>query len=124
MIEPSLLEVRGLGKTYKNRTGLFHRQVIEAVKPLSFNLEVGQTLAIIGEAGSGKSTLARMLAGMIKPTCGDITINGQLMVHGDYQSRCKLLRMIFQDANTSLNRKIRVGEILATPLLLNTDMTD
>ena len=37
------------------------------------------------------------------------------MVHGDYQTRCKLLRMIFQDPNTSLNRKIRVGQILETP---------
>lgn len=124
MIEPSLLQVRGLSKTYQNRTGLFRRQAVEAIKPLSFDLEVGQTLAIVGEAGSGKSTLARILAGMIEPTSGDIAIDGQLMVHGDYQTRCKLLRMIFQDPNTSLNRKIRVGQILETPLRLNTEMTE
>jgi cationic peptide transport system ATP-binding protein len=45
-------------------------------------------------------------------------------VHGDYQTRCKLLRMIFQDPNSSLNRKIRVGQILETPLRLNTEMSD
>lgn len=109
MIEPSLLQVRGLSKTYQNRTGLFRRQAVEAIKPLSFDLDVGQTLAIVGEAGSGKSTLARILAGMIEPSSGDIAIDGQLMVHGDYQTRCKLLRMIFQDPNTSLNRKIQIG---------------
>lgn len=115
MTEPSLLQVRGLCKTYQNRTGLFRRRAVEAIKPLSFDLEVGQTLAIVGEAGSGKSTLARILAGMIEPSGGEIAIEGQPMVHGDYQTRCKLLRMIFQDPNTSLNRKIRVGQILETP---------
>lgn len=67
MIEPSLLQVRGLSKTYQNRTGLFRRRAVEAIKPLSFDLDVGQTLAIVGEAGSGKSTLARILAGMMSP---------------------------------------------------------
>jgi len=124
VIEPSLLQVRGLSKTYQNRTGLFRRRAVEAIKPLSFDLDVGQTLAIVGEAGSGKSTLARILAGMIEPTSGDIAIEGQTLVHGDYQTRCKLLRMIFQDPNSSLNRKIRVGQILETPLRLNTEMSD
>ena len=124
MIEPALLQVRGLCKTYQNRTGLFRRQAVEAIKPLSFDLGVGQTLAIVGEAGSGKSTLARILAGMIEPSGGEIAIEGQPLVHGDYQTRCKLLRMIFQDPNTSLNRKIRVGQILETPLRLNTALSE
>ncbi|EOD54342.1 peptide ABC transporter ATP-binding protein [Aeromonas molluscorum] len=121
---PSLLQVRSLSKTYQNRTGLFRSRAVQAVKPLSFDLEVGQTLAIVGEAGSGKSTLARILAGMIEPSSGEIHIEGQLMRHGDYQTRCKLLRMIFQDPNSSLNRKIRVGQILETPLRLNTEMSE
>lgn len=124
MIEPALLQVRGLCKTYQNRTGLFRRQAVEAIKPLSFDLGVGQTLAIVGEAGSGKSTLARILAGMIEPSGGEIAIEGQPLIHGDYQTRCKLLRMIFQDPNTSLNRKIRVGQILETPLRLNTALSE
>ncbi|MGE6108615.1 ATP-binding cassette domain-containing protein [Aeromonas sobria] len=121
---PSLLQVRSLSKTYQNRTGLFRSRAVQAVKPLSFDLDVGQTLAIVGEAGSGKSTLARILAGMIEPSSGEIHIEGQLMRHGDYQARCKLLRMIFQDPNSSLNRKIRVGQILETPLRLNTEMSE
>jgi ABC-type antimicrobial peptide transport system ATPase subunit len=67
MVE-TLLEVRNLSKTFRYRTGLFHRQTVDAVKPLSFTLREKQTLAIIGENGSGKSTLAKMLAGMVEPT--------------------------------------------------------
>ena len=53
MVE-TLLEVRNLSKTFRYRTGLFHRQTVEAVKPLSFTLREKQTLAIIGENGSGQ----------------------------------------------------------------------
>ncbi|HDV8526283.1 TPA: ATP-binding cassette domain-containing protein, partial [Citrobacter freundii] len=56
MVE-TLLEVRNLSKTFRYRTGLFRRQTVEAVKPLSFTLRERQTLAVIGENGSGKSTL-------------------------------------------------------------------
>ncbi len=58
MVE-TLLEVRQLSKTFRYRTGWFHRQTVEAVKPLSFTLRERQTLAIIGENGSGKSTSRR-----------------------------------------------------------------
>ncbi|BBU84120.1 hypothetical protein EIMP300_55200 [Escherichia coli] len=62
MIE-TLLEVRNLSKTFRYRTGWFRRQTVEAVKPLSFTLREGQTLAIIGENGSGKSAHAGKNAG-------------------------------------------------------------
>lgn len=63
----ALLEVEGLSKNYQYRTGLFTKRVIEAVKPVSFSLDAGETLALIGENGSGKSTLAKMLAGVVEP---------------------------------------------------------
>ena len=119
-----LLQVRNIAKVYHNRTGLFRRQVVNAIKPLSFELEKGQTLGVVGEAGSGKSTLIRILAGMIKPSSGEIHINGHTLAYHDYQTRCKLLRMIFQDPLTSLNRKLRIGQILETPLRLNTTMSE
>ena len=85
MIE-TLLEVRNLSKTFRYRTGWFRRQTVEAVKPLSFTLREGQTLAIIGENGSGKSTLAKMLAGMIEPTSGELLIDDHPLHFGDYSS--------------------------------------
>nr|WP_086940526.1 ATP-binding cassette domain-containing protein [Thaumasiovibrio occultus] len=119
----SLLEVRDLYKVYRFREGLFKRRKIEAVKPVSFNLDAGETLAIVGENGSGKSTLARLLAGVEQPTSGQIFVNDEEMHFGDYQTRCKLIRMIFQDANTALNPRLQIGAILEGPLKRNTNMT-
>jgi cationic peptide transport system ATP-binding protein len=114
MVE-TLLEVRNLSKTFRYRTGLFHRQTVEAVKPLSFTLREKQTLAIIGENGSGKSTLAKMLAGMIEPSDGDVLIDDHLLKFGDYSFRSQRIRMIFQDPSTSLNPRQRIP-VLASPL--------
>lgn len=121
MVE-TLLEVRNLSKTFRYRTGLFRRQTVEAVKPLSFTLRERQTLAIIGENGSGKSTLAKMLAGMIEPTSGELLIDDHPLKYGDYSFRSQRIRMIFQDPSTSLNPRQRISQILDFPLRLNTDL--
>ena len=121
MVE-TLLEVRNLSKTFRYRTGLFRRQTVEAVKPLSFTLRERQTLAVIGENGSGKSTLAKMLAGMIEPTSGELLIDDHPLKYGDYSFRSQRIRMIFQDPSTSLNPRQRISQILDFPLRLNTDL--
>jgi len=118
----SLLEVSNLSKSFTSRPGLFRKQVHQAVKPVSFTLEAGQTVGFIGQNGSGKSTLARMLAGVVEPSDGEIRVNGELLEHKDYSTRCKLIRMIFQDPNTSLNPRIQIGRILEGPLKRNTSM--
>lgn len=119
----SLLEVENLKKDYHYRSSFFRRRTIEAVKPVSFHLEAGETIALLGENGSGKSTLAKMLSGVVEPTSGIIRVNGDTLSSGDYQTRCKLIRMIFQDPNTSLNPRIQIGRILEGPLKRNTNMT-
>lgn len=63
----ALLEVSDLCKDFTTRSGLFRKKIHQAVKPVSFTLEAGQTIGFIGQNGSGKSTLARMLAGMVEP---------------------------------------------------------
>ncbi len=118
----ALLEVDNLSKQFVTRSRLFRRQVNEAVKPVSFTLEPGQTIGFIGQNGSGKSTLARMLAGVVEPSSGEIRVNGERLEHKDYTTRCKLIRMIFQDPNTSLNPRIQIGRILEGPLKRNTNM--
>ncbi|MGF1871424.1 ATP-binding cassette domain-containing protein [Photobacterium indicum] len=119
----SLLEVDNLQKSYHYRAGLFRRRTIEAIKPISFKLEAGETIAFIGKNGSGKSTLAKMLSGVVEPTAGEIRVNGEVLAPKDFQTRCKLIRMIFQDPNTSLNPRIQIGRILEGPLKRNTNMT-
>jgi len=129
VIEPSesekkaLLCVKGLGKTYVNPTGFFKRQHVVAVKDVSFTLNSGETLAIVGETGSGKSTLARLLAGVIPPTTGALHINGCRLDKHNTDLSCRSIRMIFQDPDTSLNPRTSVGQILDAPLQLNTNMT-
>ncbi|ENP0422035.1 putrescine export ABC transporter ATP-binding protein SapF [Edwardsiella piscicida] len=118
----TLLEVHGLEKTFRYRTGWFRRQRVDAVKPLSFTLREGQTLAIIGENGSGKSTLAKMIAGMVEPSGGEIVIDDHPLRYSDYRYRSQCIRMIFQDPATSLNPRQRIGQILDVPLRLNTDL--
>ncbi|KLN63230.1 MULTISPECIES: peptide ABC transporter ATP-binding protein [Vibrio] len=118
----ALLEVNELSKTFVTRSSLFRKKVQQAVKPVSFSLEAGQTIGFIGQNGSGKSTLARMLSGVVEPTSGEIRVNGELLKHEDYSTRCKLIRMIFQDPNTSLNPRIQIGRILEGPLKRNTSM--
>ncbi|HGF7364767.1 TPA: ATP-binding cassette domain-containing protein [Vibrio cholerae] len=119
----ALLEVTNLHKDFVTRSGFLRKQIQHAVKSVSFTLEAGQTIGFIGQNGSGKSTLARMLAGMVAPTGGEIRVNGELLEHKDYSTRCKLIRMIFQDPNTSLNPRLQIGAILEGPLKRNTSMT-
>ncbi|MBD1576712.1 MULTISPECIES: peptide ABC transporter ATP-binding protein [Vibrio] len=119
----ALLEVIDLSKNFVTRSGIFRRQIHQAVKPISFTLEAGQTVGIIGQNGSGKSTLAKMLAGVIKPSHGKIFVNGEQLFNKDYSTRCKLIRMIFQDPNSSLNPRIQIGRILEEPLKRNTQMS-
>ena len=106
MIE-TLLEVRNLSKTFRYRTGWFRRQTVEAVKPLSFTLREGQTLAIIGENGSGKSTLAKMLAGMIEPTSGELLIDDHPL-HLAIIPSALAYSHDFQDPSTSLDPRQRI----------------
>ena len=118
-----LFRVEQLGKTFINPTGFFKRQEVVAVHDISFSLNRSETLAIIGETGSGKSTLARLLAGVIKPTTGNMYIDGCKLDDSNTDLRCRSIRMVFQDPETSLNPRTSVGQILDAPLQLNTDMS-
>lgn len=118
-----LLQVINIGKIFNQRSWLLSRKQVTAIESASFTLNPGETLALVGEAGSGKSTLARILAGVVAPSQGEIKVDGQSLEFADYEQRCKLIRMIFQDPNSSLNPRLRIGRILEAPLMLNTDMS-
>ncbi|WP_298769358.1 ATP-binding cassette domain-containing protein [uncultured Shewanella sp.] len=115
-----ILQVNHLSKSYFAGYKGFKRQYIQALSPISFSLNKGETLAIVGNTGSGKSTLARLLVGAETPTQGDILFEGQHLKDHDLKHRCRLIRMIFQDPNKSLNPRITIGALLEEPLRFNT----
>lgn len=111
-----VLKVKNLSKTFYFSKDWYGKQKIEAVKPISFSLCEGKTLAIIGENGSGKSTLAKLLAGTIEPTSGKIWIANKKLNFGEYRLRSQLIRMIFQNPDCSFDPHLTVGELLDLPL--------
>ncbi len=119
----NLLQVRHLSQHVYVHKGWLSRQRVSAIDDISFGLNMGESLAIIGEAGSGKSSLAKVLTGINKPSQGDIFIQGEALQFGDYTRRCRLIRMIFQDPSSSLNPRSNIGRILSAPLSLNTELS-
>jgi cationic peptide transport system ATP-binding protein len=116
----TLLEVEHLSKSYFKPQGLFGRKKIQALQNISFSLQSGKTLAIVGETGSGKSTLAKLLVGIEKPDSGNIRLAGQEIQSSDYKKYNHMIRFIFQDASQSLNPLQKVGQMLEDVLRFST----
>ena len=122
-----LLEARGLARDYKARRGLFAPPAtVKALAGVSFTLDAGRTLAVVGESGCGKSTLARLLTFIEPPSAGALLIEGVDVAQADGATRKRLRReiqIVFQNPYGSLNPRQRIGEALEEPLLVNTAMT-
>ncbi len=116
MSNTAMLEVTNLTKYFKAGRG----QLVHAVDNVSFTLERGKTLGLVGESGCGKSSCARTIIRIYDPTEGRILLDGQDITHMR-QKELKPLRrkmqMIFQDPYASLNARMTVRDIIAEPLL-------
>ncbi|RKF18578.1 ABC transporter ATP-binding protein [Alginatibacterium sediminis] len=122
-----LLEVEGLKKHYDVKGGLFKPDAtVKAMDGVSFKLERGKTLAVVGESGCGKSTLARVLTMIETPTDGALRFDGEDILSLG-KDAAKVLRqkiqIIFQNPYGSLNPRKKVGSILEEPLIINTDIS-
>lgn len=115
-----LLAVEQLCKSYYKQQGLFKRKKIQALTDISFTLESGKTLAIVGENGSGKSTLAKLLVGIERPDSGQIRLAGKPVAISNYKKYNHVIRFIFQDASQSLNPLQKVGQMLEDVLRFST----
>ncbi|MDO5016676.1 MAG: ATP-binding cassette domain-containing protein [Eubacteriales bacterium] len=113
----NLVEVNNLYKYFSTKHGTLH-----AVEDVSFTLEKGQTLGVVGESGCGKSTLGRCVVRLLEPTSGSIVFQGK-EVGQLYGSELKSLRrevqMIFQDPFSSLNPRMSIATIIAEPIKIN-----
>ncbi|WP_425099449.1 ABC transporter ATP-binding protein [Tropicibacter sp. S64] len=112
------LSVDDLSKTFPVKSGLFSkaRAGVRAVRPMTFDVDKGETLGIVGESGCGKSTLARMLVGLLPPTTGGIEIAGKALDNADPAAFGKLIQYVFQDPISSLNPRKTIQQIMEAPL--------
>jgi len=122
-----MLEIRDIKRDYRVPQGLFKDdKIVHAVKGVSFKLDKGKTLAIVGESGCGKSTLARILTFIDEPTAGELLIDGQKVDtrpgHLTADMRQKV-QIVFQNPYGSLNPRQKIGDVLGEPLLINTKMS-
>ncbi len=110
-----------LTRHYKVSRGMFGEPAtVKALNGVSFSLEAGKTLAVVGESGCGKSTLARLITMIEEPTAGSLLIDGKPVTAGDPELRRKV-QIVFQNPYGSLNPRQKVGSILEEPLKINTN---
>ena len=123
----TVLSARDLTRHYAVSRGLFKpTATVQALNGVSFDLQAGKTLAVVGESGCGKSTLARALTLIEEPTSGSLQIAGQEVAGASRQSRKQLRRdvqMVFQNPYASLNPRQKIGDQLAEPLTINTELS-
>lgn len=119
-----MLLVKNLQKTFVTRQGFFSRQkeVLHAVRGVSFDLNKSETLGVVGESGCGKSTLARVIMRLYEPDSGQVILDGvdiSRMSQKELRPYRKKFQMIFQDPFASLHPRMRVGDIIAEPLVIH-----
>jgi ABC-type oligopeptide transport system ATPase subunit len=113
----SLVEVKDLRTHFPIRAGVLQRPVgwVRAVDGVSFTINEGETVGLVGESGCGKTTLGRTILRLIEPTSGEICFDGRPL-NGDLRAFRRKAQMIFQDPYGSLNPRMTVGTIIAEPL--------
>jgi len=121
--QPALMLDR-LRKEFPHRHGLFGKAEApaKAVDDVSFFVQQGETLGLVGESGCGKSTLARLVMRMMAPTSGSVLVDGQrvdALLPSEVLAYRRKVQMIFQDPYASLNPRMRAGDLIAEPLLIH-----
>ena len=112
--EAPLLEVRDLSVIYR-----LGPHKLKAVNSVSFAIQPGETLGLVGESGCGKSTLGKAILQLVQPTSGQIYFDGREITHCKEKKLRREMQMIFQDPLASLNPRMSVGEIIREPLVVH-----
>ena len=111
-----LLEVRDLKQHFPVKTGLMKTRMLKAVDGVSFTIDAGETLGLVGESGCGKTTVGRSLLRLYKPTGGSIKFKGQEIDDTNIQGFRKQMQVVFQDPYSSLNPRMTVNDIVGEAL--------
>lgn len=111
--ERKLLELRNLKKYFPVKGDkLFERKVVKAVDDVSFYINKGETLGLVGESGCGKSTVGRTLLRLYEPTSGQIFYDGEDITHVNMLPYRRKMQIVFQDPYASLDPRMTVGDIV------------
>ena len=125
MADTPLLSVQNLKKHFPVTKGLLLMKTIgwvKAVDDISFTLQQGETLALVGESGCGKTTTAKLILRLEQPTSGEVLMDGKDVhaLHGDDLREYRtMVQAVFQDPWSSLSPRMRVRNIVAEPLVIN-----
>ena len=112
-----LIEVKGLKEYFNINVGMLRTKPLKAVDDVSFYINKGETLGLVGESGCGKTTVGRTLLHLYKPTAGEIWYDGKLIKSkADIKEFRKKATMVFQDPYSSLNPRMTVSDIIGEPL--------
>jgi len=115
---PFVLRVRGLAKTYRDRSWFGRHRTVHAATDVNLEIRRGQTLGIVGESGSGKSTVARCIVRLIDPSAGSVLLGGDagediaMMASRALRPLRRRVQIVFQDPYRSLNPRRNVAEAL------------
>ncbi len=118
MTNQTLVEVKNLTKHFPAA----HKQVVRAVDDVSFVIQRGETLGLVGESGCGKTTVGRCLLRLIEPSAGEIRFDGRNLTEinrTELRGLRRKMQIIFQDPYSSLNPRMKVGQIIAEPLIVH-----
>ena len=111
-----LIDVQNLKQYFPIRTGLFSTTPLKAVDDVSFYINRGETLGLVGESGCGKTTVGRSLLRLYKPTAGHVFYEGTEITERNIHEYRKKMQMVFQDPYSSLNPRMTVADIIGEPL--------
>ena len=116
-----VLRVEGLKKLFPVRRGMLQRVAghVKAVDGVSFSIQAGETLCLVGESGCGKSTVGKTILRLIEPSAGQIWLGDTEVTNlaeAEMRAHRRQVQMVFQDPYSSLNPRMRAGQIIAEPL--------
>ena len=111
-----LVDVRDLKQYFPIRTGLLKKTPLKAVDGVSFTINKGETLGLVGESGCGKTTVGRTLLRLYEPTAGEVYFDGELVTKKNIGDMRKKMQMVFQDPYSSLDPRMTVEDIIGEPL--------
>ena len=119
-----LIEIKNLKKYFLIKTGALQKSYVQAVDDVSFYINRGETLGLVGESGYGKTTLGRTVLRLHEPTEGSIIYDGKDITNVNMTPYRKKLQIIFQDPYASLDPRMTVGDIIGEPLDIHNMCSD